>query len=116
MPPTTMHSTPPSARAWSSPPKSAVLAGGSGVDLRQRAHEPLERPEPLVGGELQVLAEQTAVDVLLVGLRHWIGSEVGPPRRRALTHGRNVACSYCHEHSRHPLRRPPQKRPGAHSR
>src|SRR5262245_34581236 len=86
-----MKSTPPRARARSSPPKSAALAGSGSVHLRQRTHELHELPEALVRTEPQVLAKQAAVDVLLVCLDHRVGRHIRRTRTRILGHEANLA-------------------------
>src|SRR5438132_6112133 len=89
-----MKSTPPARSARRRPPKSAATRAGGTLHLAEGAHEGGELLQALAWGELQVLAKQRAIDVLLVGLDDRVRFQFGGPgSRRRLAHDQESSTS-----------------------
>src|SRR5262245_34955384 len=86
-----MKRTWPRARACNSPPKSAARGGAGSARLFEGPHELRELADSLVRCELQVLAEERAIDVLLERIDHRIRRQDRRTPPQALGHGLNLA-------------------------
>src|SRR5262249_15301165 len=91
-PPTTMNATSPPTSVRRRPPKSAATRAGI-LHLGQRTHVRLQLQQALGRRQLEVLAEERAVDVLLVLLDDGVRLEDDGARPGRPFHGGNLAPS-----------------------